>query len=319
MFGSAAQAVRAAIELHAAWPRRPTARPTCRSWRGRHRGRSGGAVGGRLPWRGHQHGRAAVLTGSGRAGSGLRRSGPRRRRGAGNRLRAARGGRAERLRDAGGGGVGECSCSSASPAGSRAGARSEPLPLELERETPIVGRDAELSWLRGCWRQARRGDGRVLVVSGPAASAEHGWRRNWRPPSPASRAMSNTAARAERPWRWPRRTSKRRRRGASHPAGARRSGRPGGGVRRLDRRAPSRDRAATGADPVPRSRPGREPAVAVLVESGDAAGDGHRRLAPLGADAVREIVELYAGDAADEVSVESLERAPRESPAGCMN
>jgi WD40 repeat protein/class 3 adenylate cyclase len=43
-----------------------------------------------------------------------------------------------------------------------------PLPLELDEATPMVGRDGDLSWLRGMWRQARRGHGRVVFVAGPA-------------------------------------------------------------------------------------------------------------------------------------------------------
>jgi len=46
------------------------------------------------------------------------------------------------------------------------------LPLELEAETPFVGRERELSWLRGIWRQARRGYGRVVFLSGPPQSGK---------------------------------------------------------------------------------------------------------------------------------------------------
>jgi WD40 repeat protein/class 3 adenylate cyclase len=42
------------------------------------------------------------------------------------------------------------------------------LPLELDEATPLVGRDGDLSWLRGMWRQARRGQGRVVLAAGPA-------------------------------------------------------------------------------------------------------------------------------------------------------
>src|SRR6266540_5609903 len=41
------------------------------------------------------------------------------------------------------------------------------LPLELEPDTPMVDRERELAWLRGIWRQARRGSGRFVLVSGP--------------------------------------------------------------------------------------------------------------------------------------------------------
>jgi WD40 repeat protein/class 3 adenylate cyclase len=42
------------------------------------------------------------------------------------------------------------------------------LPPELDPLTPLVGREHEMHWLRGTWRQARRGRGRVVVVSGPS-------------------------------------------------------------------------------------------------------------------------------------------------------
>ena len=50
----------------------------------------------------------------------------------------------------------------------RAASAAEPLPIELEPDSQLVGRDPELAWLRGTWRQACRGNGRVVVVSGAA-------------------------------------------------------------------------------------------------------------------------------------------------------
>ncbi|HXJ64257.1 MAG TPA: AAA family ATPase, partial [Actinomycetota bacterium] len=41
------------------------------------------------------------------------------------------------------------------------------LPRELDDPAPLVGRDHELRWLRGTWRRARRGHGRLVFVSGP--------------------------------------------------------------------------------------------------------------------------------------------------------
>src|SRR5262245_24201118 len=46
------------------------------------------------------------------------------------------------------------------------------LPIELETDLPLVGRQHELSWLRGTWRQVRRGHGRVIFVSGPPQSGK---------------------------------------------------------------------------------------------------------------------------------------------------
>jgi hypothetical protein len=41
------------------------------------------------------------------------------------------------------------------------------LPPELDFRTPLVGREADLRWLHGAWGEARRGRGRVVVISGP--------------------------------------------------------------------------------------------------------------------------------------------------------
>jgi WD40 repeat protein/class 3 adenylate cyclase len=40
------------------------------------------------------------------------------------------------------------------------------LPIELVSKTPLVGREPELAWLRGTWRSARRGSGRIVFLSG---------------------------------------------------------------------------------------------------------------------------------------------------------
>ena len=40
------------------------------------------------------------------------------------------------------------------------------LPPELSAATPLVGRDAELEWLRGHWRRALAGAGRLVLVAG---------------------------------------------------------------------------------------------------------------------------------------------------------
>src|SRR5919198_271840 len=59
-----------------------------------------------------------------------------------------------------------------SPAFADEHAEAPPLPIELELDTPLVGREHELAWLRGTWRQARRGSGRVVFVSGPAKTGK---------------------------------------------------------------------------------------------------------------------------------------------------
>ena len=43
-----------------------------------------------------------------------------------------------------------------------------PLPPELDTGLPLIAREHEVRWARGTWRQARRGAGRVLMVSGPS-------------------------------------------------------------------------------------------------------------------------------------------------------
>ena len=41
------------------------------------------------------------------------------------------------------------------------------LPPELDAGTPLVGRDADLEWLRELWRSAHAGAGRLVLVTGP--------------------------------------------------------------------------------------------------------------------------------------------------------
>jgi len=56
-----------------------------------------------------------------------------------------------------------------------AGASSPPseLPAELEEQAgPIYGREQELWWLRGSWRLAQGGRGRVVFLRGPAGSGK---------------------------------------------------------------------------------------------------------------------------------------------------
>src|SRR4051812_18993369 len=40
------------------------------------------------------------------------------------------------------------------------------LPPELDTPTPLLGRQADLEWLRGHWRRALAGDGRLVLVAG---------------------------------------------------------------------------------------------------------------------------------------------------------
>ena len=195
------------------------------------------------------------------------------------------------------------------PAAPPVGAR-EPVPLELEPDSALAGRDSELAWLRGTWRQARRGDGRVVFVSGPAAVGK-------------TRLVAELAGVA-------------RSQGASVAyAGA--GGRGGAlALAALDAALAERtpalivldDLDVTGDLVAPAvsavfdaitSAPilvvglvratDCSPALASLVERADESGDGHRRLGPLGMEGVREIARLYAGDDVRDVPLESVARA----------
>ncbi len=42
------------------------------------------------------------------------------------------------------------------------------LPLALDTTSALVGREHELHWLQGTWRQARRGRGRIVALAGPS-------------------------------------------------------------------------------------------------------------------------------------------------------
>src|ERR1043166_4567463 len=185
-----------------------------------------------------------------------------------------------------------------------------PLPIELELDTPLVGREHELAWLRGTWRQARRGYGRVVFVSGL-------------PETGKSRLAEEVAAFA-----------------TSTGAVVSYAGAGGTGAARAqsavrdaiaDRQptlvvlddfdvtgeavAPTLVELADAIETAPTLVLGlvRDPAagraVARSIERADRRGDGHRRLGPLDAAGVREIARLYAGADVDEVPLESIARA----------
>jgi WD40 repeat protein/class 3 adenylate cyclase len=189
-------------------------------------------------------------------------------------------------------------------------AEAPSLPIELELDTPLVGREHELAWLRGTWRQARRGYGRVVFVSGLAKSGK-------------SRLAAEVA-------------------GFVHSSGAAVSYAGAGGTAAALAQSAVRDAIVdrnptlvvlddfdvTGQAVAPTlaelvdeietaptlivvlvrdpeaSRP-----VARLIERADGRGDGHRRLGPLDAVGVREIARLYAGADVQEVPLESIARA----------
>jgi WD40 repeat protein/class 3 adenylate cyclase len=184
------------------------------------------------------------------------------------------------------------------------------LAIELELDTPLIGREHELAWLRGTWRVARRGCGRVVFVSGSAKTGK-------------SRLAGELA-------------------GFAYLTGAAVTYAGAGGtaaalaqsaVRNAiaDRQptlvvlddfdltgesiAPTLAELADAFDTAPTlvvgllRDPDASPAVAQLIERADRRGDGHRRLAPLDAAGVREIARLYAGADVQEVPLESIARA----------
>ncbi len=187
---------------------------------------------------------------------------------------------------------------------------------ELDTFTPLVDRIDELRWLRGTWRQARRGRGRVLLVSGPAGIGK-------------TRLLAEIAAEIHG------------RTGVVRYAGA------GGAGTALalqalrearDATAPSvvvvDDLEALGEGVVAflgestsaiaerlvlvvatfRDVEGL-PALASLVEHVDERGDAHRVLPPLDAEAVEQVARLYAGDDVVDLPLESVLRASGGVPA----
>jgi WD40 repeat protein/class 3 adenylate cyclase len=197
---------------------------------------------------------------------------------------------------------------------SQAGAALAELRPELDEPTPLVDREHELRWLRGTWRQARRGNGRIVFVSGPAGIGK-------------TRLVAETAVHV--------RTTG----GAVRYAG---SGGAGGGetlaaitearsaavptlyiLDGLNLYEESIVELADSVDAI-ESRPvllvglfrdaqGR-PALAELVDRMDARGDGHRRIGPLGLLEVGDIARSYVGDV-DELPAESMLRASGGVPS----
>ncbi len=200
------------------------------------------------------------------------------------------------------------------PAGSGSGAAPAPLeakspPLELEPKAPLAGRTAELSWLRGTWRQARRGNGRIVFVSGATQMGKSVLAAELASLVAADGASVTYA-------------------GAGGIAAARavttldevgRDGSPALVV--LD----DLDLTAEAVGPALEKHweriedeptlvlglvcdPDATPMLARLISRADARGDGHCRLGPLSSDSIREIAALYAGEDVADVPLESIAR-----------
>jgi WD40 repeat protein/class 3 adenylate cyclase len=194
--------------------------------------------------------------------------------------------------------------------------RQTRLPPELDTSTPLAGRERELSWLRGAWRQAARGRGKLLVVSGPAGIGK-------------TRLAAELAA-------WAR----------GHGAAVRYAGAGGTAGATADRRlraalesvgptllvlddldatggslAEALSDAAVGVEERPvllvclLRNPELGPEVEALVLAADQNGDGHRRLEPLDADGIRAVAAVYAPGDLESVPLESIARASGGVPA----
>ncbi len=186
---------------------------------------------------------------------------------------------------------------------------AKPAPIELEPKAPVTGRTVELSWLRGTWRHARRGNGRIVFVSGAAQMGKSALAAEL-----SSLVVTDGASVTYT--------------GAGGVAAARavtaldeagRDGRPALVVLDdLDLTAeavgPALERHWERIEAEPTlviglvRDPDATPMLARLISRADARGDGHRRLGPLDSASIREIAALYAGEDVADVPLESIAR-----------
>ncbi|HET9671809.1 MAG TPA: AAA family ATPase [Actinomycetota bacterium] len=197
------------------------------------------------------------------------------------------------------------------PEGDAVAVRSDTtLPPELDTITPLIGRDPEMHWVRGTWRQARRGRGRVVFVSGPSQigktrlaaelASEIGEGRTrirYAGPGGAATALAIAAVREAMD--------------AVEPTLVILDDMDVAGEDAA--RALAEAHETIGSRPVMvlglTQDPQAGPALAALIDEADRFGDGHIELSPLALDGVHGIARLYVGDDVHDVPLESMARA----------
>jgi WD40 repeat protein/class 3 adenylate cyclase len=189
------------------------------------------------------------------------------------------------------------------------------IPPELDPMTPLVNREREMRWLRGTWRQVRRSHGRILLVSGPGQigktrlAAELASFVNtdgadvwYAGQGGTGTALAMSAIRdvtlAQGPVLLVLDDIDVAGPGPTQALGEMCDEIAGRSVLVLGL---LRDRAASIE-------------LASLIDRVDERGDGHRILGPFGLDDVRGIVRLYLGEAEQEAPVESFARASEGVP-----
>jgi WD40 repeat protein/class 3 adenylate cyclase len=198
-------------------------------------------------------------------------------------------------------------------------ARSRPAtdpPGALIADVAMAGREHELAWLRGVWRSARRGRGRLIFVSGRSGIgktrlaaelakgvAGQGYLVRYAGAGGTARAGLREVLRHAA--------------GASSPLLAVLDDADVDGdatAEALAEALPAIEAApvlvvavVADADAVP--------GLAALVEQVNREGDGHRLLPPLAAAEIAEVARGYAGDDTEEVPIESIMRASGGVPA----
>jgi WD40 repeat protein/class 3 adenylate cyclase len=188
--------------------------------------------------------------------------------------------------------------------------RDTTLPPELDPITPLVDREQEMHWLRGTWRQARRGRGRVVFVSGPSQIGKTrlaaeiaseigrgGGRVHYAGPGGAAAALAIAAVREATD--------------AVEPTLVVLDDLDVAGEDAARALAETKDRLRTRAVLVMGlvKDPDAGPALAAAVDEADRLGDGHVRLPALDLDGVEGIARLYVGGEVEDVPLESMARA----------